>query len=224
MRKHLWVVILSVLLPVAASAQMIDDFETGVLDPNWTQANPGDPIGTNVSGIAAHDGNYGLEAGTIRTGWIYRNDAQAQLAQGDVMTLWTQLGNSTWTRNYIGFFASAAGCISMVLGDNTNTWMIQLNSGYGYSNLIEVPYTFINRYWYRAEIVTEVGGALTANLYDSDGTTLLATCSTVNNTYTSGGVALRSFDSGQAGYFDSIDKNPGTPVETASWGEIKAMF
>lgn len=224
MRKHLWVVLMACLLPVAAGAAIIDDFEDGNV-AEWLQGVGSDPIGTRVTAIAAHDGNYGLEAGTIRTGWLYRNDAQAQVAQGNTISAWTKIPNSSWTRNYFGFGATAAGCFSAVLGDNTNEFVIQLNSGYGYSTLASTPFTFINAYWYRVEVVWGAGGLITANLYDSDGTTMLATVSAVNNTYTQGGVAVRNFDSGTPSYWDTIERDPGpTPTESESWGGVKAMF
>jgi hypothetical protein len=224
MRKYLLVVLMACLLPMAAMAVVIDDFEDGNVS-EWLQGTGGDPIGTRVTAIAAHDGNYGLEAGTIRTGWLYRDDAQVHLAQGNTMAVWTKIPNSSWTRNYIGFGATAAGCYSAVLGDNTNTFVIQLNSAYSFSDLASVPYVFINSYWYLVEIVWEVGGMITANLYDSDGCTLLATVSAVNSTYTQGGIAVRNFDSGTPGYFDTFmrDQSP-SPVETSTWGGVKAMF
>ncbi len=224
MRKYLLVVVMACLLPMAATAVVIDDFEDGNVT-EWLQAQGGDPIGTRVTAIAAHDGQYGLEAGTIRTGWLYRNDAQVQLTQGNTMSVWTKIPNSTWTRNYIGFGATAAGCYSAVLGDNTNTFIIQLNSGWGYSELASTPYVFINAYWYRVEVVWGVGGLITANLYDSNGTTLLATVSAVNNQFTQGGIAVRNFDSGTPAYFDTFERDGGcSPVETASWGQVKEMF
>jgi len=224
MRKYLWVVLMACLLPMAANAVVIDDFEDGNVT-EWLQATGGDPIGTRVTAIAAHDGNYGLEAGTIRTGWLYRNDAQVHVAQGNTIGVWTKIPNSTWTRNYMGFGATAAGCYSAVLGDNTSTFVIQLNSGYGYSDLASVPFSFINAYWYYVEVVWGVGGLITANLYDSDGCTLLATVSAMNSTYTNGGIAVRNFDSGTPSYWDTWmrDSSP-SPTETESWGGVKAMF
>jgi hypothetical protein len=215
----------SFMLTGVAMAQMIDDFEDGNVN-EWTTVGSG---GTSaiVNAAAAHDGNFGLALASPRqTGWLWRGDAQAQVTQGDCFGCWTALNASSWTRNYFGFGATPNGCYSLVLGDNTNTLILQLNVGFGYATLADVPWTFINNYWYYIEVEWGVGGMMTGSLYDSDGTTLLAQVMGTDNTYTEGGIALRTFgDSQDPGYWDTIAHCGGaTPVENTTWGAIKAQF
>jgi len=227
MKRHLWVIVLGCLLPIAAGADIIDDFEDGDVS-DWYDIGSGTPMIRSATAAAAHDGNYGLETRDAGGGpmWIYRNDAGAQVAQGNTISWWTQLNNASNTRNYLGFGATPAGCYSAICAPNTTSFMIQRNDGYGYTTLAEYPYAnWIRYYWYRVEVVWGVGGLITANLYDSDGVTLLATVSAVDNTYTAGGVAFRAFDDNMPVYLDSIMRDCGpSPTAHASWGQVKNLF
>lgn len=229
MKKHLWMpaaALVSMMALVAVpQAEVIEDFEDG----NWTEYTVVGDVQAAVTAAAAHDGNYGLEfighAGG--EGWIYRDDAQVHVEQGNVVGFWSRTMEvmDNYTRNYHGFGATAAGCYSVVIAPNTGTLILQFNSGYGYSTLADVPQVWQMGHWYYLEIDWQVGGTITAYLYDSDGTTLLNTVSAVHNTFTGGGIAMRSFDNGYVAYFDTISRDGGiTPVAESTWGGIKSLY
>ncbi len=153
----------------------------------------------NVTGAAAHDGGYGLESSMA--GWIYRDDAAVQVAQGDTISYWVYL--QTNGRAYCGFGASAIGTYSIVAASNTNELLLQLNVGYDFLDIGSVYQTWTFNKWYRMEVEWGVGGNITGRLYDSDGTTLINTVTANNNTYTYGGIAFRAFD---IDCFDTVER------------------
>jgi hypothetical protein len=156
-----------------------------------------------VTAAAAHDGPFGLQLGSI-TEWMWRNDAAVAVQQGDTISAWVQAAGAPIGRLYVGFGASATGTLSMVLGGNTGTLLLQRNTNFGFADIGVVPQTWVANKWYRFEIVWGVGGNITGRLFDSDGTTLLNTVTATDNTITSGGLAFRSF--GPTHYVDTVQK------------------
>ena len=67
----------------------------------------------SLSTAAAHDGTYGL-VDSSGSDWIYRNDAAAQVKQGETISVWLNLAGSADGRAYFGFGASASGTLSLV--------------------------------------------------------------------------------------------------------------
>ncbi len=186
-----------------------------------------------VSNAAAHDGNFGLEFfgaeplvsnanahGVGGTGWLWRDDAGAFAGQGDIISWWTRSPLSG--RNYLGYGASLGGCYSVVIGVNTSSFIIQQNINYDFSDLASVPFSWQSNYWYRVELIWSVGGGMNANLYDSDGTTLLTSVATSNNLWTGGGIAFRSFSG--PGYFDTVTTQGPVSVDSESWGGVKRLY
>ncbi|HEY6401524.1 MAG TPA: PxKF domain-containing protein, partial [Blastocatellia bacterium] len=165
-------------------------------------------IGPNFASItaaAAHDGPFGLQIGSL-TEWFWRNDAAVAVKQGDTISAWVRGADiPALGRAYIGFGASAAGTLSMVLGGNTGTLILQRNTGFGFLTLAEVQQTWVANKWYRFEVVWGVGGSITGRLFDSDGTTLLNTVTATDTTITSGGLAFRAF--GPTFFVDSVQKD-----------------
>ncbi|HEX5081206.1 MAG TPA: PxKF domain-containing protein [Blastocatellia bacterium] len=158
----------------------------------------------SVTAAAAHDGPFGLQLGSV-TEWMFRNDPAVAVQQGDTISAWVQAaGAPGGGRLYVGFGASDTGTLSMVLGGNSGSLVLQRNAGYGFQTLAEVPQTWTPNKWYRFEIVWGVGGAITGKLYDSDGTTLLNTVTGNDTTITSGGLAFRGF--GPTYFVDSVQK------------------
>lgn len=209
------------LTSVLAQGEIIEDFEDG----NMVEYSIVGTVNATVNTAAAHDGNYGLDfAGHSSTeGWVYRDDAQVHLQQGDTFTLWAR-HTTAGTRTYCGFGATAGGCYSVILSENTGELVIQYNANYGYLTLAASPQSW-GVQWYFIEVMWDVGGGITANLYDSDGTSFLNTVSTVHNAITSGGIAFRSWDSGHSAYLDTVSRAGGsTAVESATWGAIKTLF
>jgi methionine-rich copper-binding protein CopC len=161
-------------------------------------------LGANNASLepeAAHDGVLGLQAADF-TDWMFRDDAAVQVHQGETFSGWIQSSGGLSGRGYMGFGASAGGTYSVVMGLNTGEFIIQLNQGYGFLNLAEDPQTWQQDHWYEFQVIWGTDGTITANLFDSDGTTLLNTLTTTDNTFTSGGLAFRSFQSTK--FFDTI--------------------
>lgn len=211
-----------VALTVAPRADMLEDFEQGHMN-SWQQAG-GSPVGGQVTAAAAHDGNYGAEVFSTRTGWWYNDEVQ--VGWGDCLSVWTKLNNSSWTRNYFGFGGSVqAGCYSVILADNTVEFLIQYNAGFGYENLAAVSQSY-HRDWYRVVMHWEDGGVITAELYDSDGVTLLNTVSAVHGAFNTGGIAMRTFgDTGDPGCWDTFTRDSGpSAAEFTTWGQVKSLF
>jgi hypothetical protein len=195
-----------------SSAVVIEDFEDGDIS-DWTIL--GAPYAAVTTG-AAHDGMYGLEMdGGAYGDFMYRNDAAVHVEQGYVISFWTKTNNGSWSRNYCGFGSTPAGTYCASLGVNTSTFIIHLIPGYNsFTTLADVPQSFMIDAWYRVEVHWDVGGLITAYLYASDGTTLLNTVSVTDNTYTSGGIAFRSF----GGTSPAAGENPDMGGPSDSWG------
>ena len=198
-------------------AGIIEDFEAG--PPGLANYTDTGSAGASITAGAAHDGNFGLNiANAGPGGWIYRTDAPVQVGQGHTLSAWAQVGPDG--RAYFGFGASANGALSVVMGSNTGTFIIQDNAGYGFSEIAAVTQSFQASHWYRIDVVWGVGGSIIANLFDSDGTTLLNTVSATDNSVTSGGIAFRGIEFGQPNNlvnFDTIcvDNCVATPEPTA---------
>jgi hypothetical protein len=151
-----------------------------------------------VTAAAAHDGFFGLDS--AGSGWIYRDDPAALVAQGETISFWVR-PISVEGRAYAGFGASAAGTYSVIAAPNTDEFLIQRNSGFGFVDIGSSPQTWLNQ-WYRIEVEWGSGGQIVARLYDSDGTTLLNEASALDNTFNAGGIAFRGFNGSK--YFDSV--------------------
>jgi hypothetical protein len=167
----------------------IEDFESGVWPHGpWVLAISGTVLGT-LSTSFAHDGLYGLSDPE----WTYRTDFQIGAA-GDVLSWWIRPSTSTGGRAYLGFAASGGGCWSAVAAPNTSQFMIQQNSGYNsYTVMAAVSQTWVASKWYKIAVQFSGTSAITADLYDSDGVTLLNTITYSGVTGLPGGVAMRSW-------------------------------
>jgi len=160
----------------------------------------------SVTAAAAHDGAYGLEDSNPGTAakWIYRDDPDVQVAQGDTISYWVKLlDDETLGRAYCGFGATAGGTYCIIAAANSNTFLIQKNVGYSYNTIGSVSQYWASNKWYRLEVEWGIGGDIVGNLYDSDGTTLLNTVTASSDTYTSGGIAFRGFEHV---YVDTVER------------------
>ncbi len=169
-----------------------------------------------LSSTAAHDGSYGL-VDTSGNDWMYRNDSAAQVKQGESISVWVQFTSTSSARAYFGFGASASGTLSIVAAPNTGQLILQSNSGYGYTNLAVANQTYTAGTWYRLQVNWGTGGAITGQLYASNGTTLLSSVTTTDNAITSGGIAFRAIGAGNA-YFDTVTESPlsGSSAKTSA--------
>src|SRR5262245_27906144 len=182
-----------------AAPVQLQNFDDGLLTGYTIRG----PNRASVTAAAAHDGPFGLQLETF-TEWMWRNDSAVAVQQGDTISAWVQAAGEPTGRVYVGFGASATGTLSMVLGGNTNTLILQRNTNFGFTDIAVVPQTWVANKWYRFEVVWGVGGGITGRLFDSDGTTLLNTVTATDTTITSGGLAFRAF--GLTHYVDSVRK------------------
>jgi hypothetical protein len=215
------------------SVTVVEDFEGNLA--NYQTALRYAPSAT-VLPIAAHDGYQGL---VKQDGyeWLIRNDAGTQVHQGDTVSVWVTLANAADGRAYLGFDAkdngtshsplTNGGMLSVVMAANTSQLLIQNNAGFNEpatsttSAVAAVSQTYQADHWYRLEATWGAGGAITANLYDSDGVSLL---NTVTGTTTApfpsgGGIAFRAF--GHDKYFDTVvvdSGSTGTAADRANAG------
>lgn len=190
---------------------LIDGFESGV----WPAA-PWVSVGGGGTALAAsaHDGSYGLQD----PGWYYRTDISIGTA-GESLSWWVRPSNATSGRSYLGFGASAAGCFSVVTEVNGNSFAIQQNTGYAFVDVANVAQTYLRGQWYKVEVKFNSTTSVTANLYDSDGTTLLNTVSYGAVTGLPGGIAVRSIVSFD---LDTIRRGSRIPVQVTP--DITANF
>ncbi len=156
----------------------------------------------SITTAAAHDDDqeppaYGLadRSNFGFGGWIYRDDAQVQVEQGDVISVWIKSEDTLTGRGYFGFGATPAGTLSVQMAPNTDELLLGFHRNYKYKTIGAVAQTWLADHWYRMEVTWDIGGDITGRLYDSDGTTLLNTVFGNNNVITSGGIAFRSFES-----------------------------
>jgi hypothetical protein len=168
--------------------RILEDFESGSLS-QYVVVGGGMPS-AQVIAAAAHDGALGLRDFTGGD-WIYRADAGAQVAQGDIISAWIRMPTAPDARAYFGFGASSTGTMSLVLAPNTGDFRLQYNPGYDFVELDFVPQTYSPNTWYRIEVDWRVGGLMIGRLFASDGTTLLNTVMSTHTAITSGGIAFR---------------------------------
>ena len=164
---------------VTTGSTVIEGFESGNL--NLYTVVDGTTPTASVSTSAAHDGTYGL-LDTNGNDWIYRDDAGAQVAAGDTLTVWVRFTGSATGRAYFGFGAGPNGTLSLVAAPNTNQLILQINAGYGYIDLADVNQTWTANQWYKLEVDWSTTGEIIGKLYASNGTTLLNTITASNTT------------------------------------------
>ena len=219
----------------APSVTVIEDFEAGNLNAYSTALRYA-PSAV-ILPIAAHDGLQGL---VKQDGyeWMIREDSGSTIHEGATVSVWTKFADAADGRAYLGFDShnsgdvysplSDGGTLAIVMAANTNELIIQNDSspafGNGvanFTNIATTSQTYQADHWYRLEATWGAGGAITGNLYDSDGTTLL---STVSGTTTApfpsgGGIGVRGF--GHDKYFDTVvvdTDSSGTLADRANAG------
>ena len=200
------------------SALELESFDDGTLT-EYVMMSPNNALLTSA---AAHDGPWGLEARNA-TEWMYRDDAEVHLEQGDVLSLWARTaGANDWSRGYFGFAATSTGCYSVVMAPNTGEFLIQRNDGYAYADIGAVAQSWTANHWYRILVDWRTDGTITAQLFDSDGTTLLNTVTAHDATRTEGGIAFRAFGSTKS--FDTIELgNAHGETSDDDWYRLSVM-
>lgn len=188
---------------------IIEDFESGNLNL-YTVVGASSPT-AKVAVPAAHDGKYGLKD-TGGNDWIYRDDAAAQVKEGDAISVWLQMNQSADGEPSFGFGASAGGTLSVMLETASRQFLIQENFGYGgvtIGTANQPAGGYQANHWYRLEVDWSTSGAITGKLFDTDGTTLLdtVTATTPSGWLTVGGIAFQNF--GHPKYWDTVTDSPG---------------
>ena len=197
MRKMLTIAAACVLSSAAAQASVVESFDTGAYGPGWAFSNG------SVTAAAAHDGGFGLNlslSGGGTNNWNY--NTLLSVSEGDVLSVWVRLHNAG--RAYFGFGADAGGTQSLVAGANTSVLLFQDNAGYSFSNIGANPLAWTLDKWYLLEVDWTAGGNAVGKVFDSDGITLLDSLSQSGLPRSSGGFALRGFNSVD---FDTITVN-----------------
>ena len=158
----------------------------------------------SVTVEAAHDGPYGLQYGGKIGNWIYRDDADVYVEQGDILSVWIRANGGYGGWGFFGFGATASGTLAMVMAPNTAELLLQVSTNrYNrFKTIGSAPQTWLTGQWYRMEVTWETSGFITGRLYDSDGATLLNTVTATNTAITSGGIGFRSFDGTKS--FDTV--------------------
>lgn len=167
----------------------------------------------NTSTVAAHDGSYGL-LNYSNADWLVRLDAAAQVQQGDSVSVWVRFTNTSGSRAYFAFGASAGGTLSLVAAPNSNQLLLQDNGGYNFTTLAAVNQKYLSNHWYRLEVDWCKGGAIVGRLYDSNGKTLLTSVGATDATITSGGFGFRAFGSNV--YWDTVTVQRGVNTFTSA--------
>ena len=93
------------------------------------------------------------------------------------------------------------------MAPNSTQFIIQDNTGYNYVDLAAQSQSYQANHWYLLKVNWGLGGAITATLLDSNGTTVLNTVSASSTAFTAGGIGFRSFEA--AMYWDTVTKNGG---------------
>jgi hypothetical protein len=184
----------------------IEDFET----PHFYHLVFG-PSTFATSTAAAHDGTYGVINHNGKD-WIYRDDAAAQVREGDTISAWVQFHGTADGRAYFAFGAnsnidgSPLATYSLVLAADTRKLYIQENF-FG-SNLNSTLGTsaqntkFQANHWYRIQVVWGTDGSILGQLFDSNGTTLLNSVSATASLFSAGGIGFHA--TGHDKYWDTV--------------------
>lgn len=200
-----------VALPALAAAQVLEDFEHGNMGL-YTITN-GTNNNMSIVPQAAHDGNLGAMytsgAGPM---WYLRSDVPT--SAGNVYYGYFKFGPSGSVgsgRIYMGVNGSMSGAISAVAASNTSQLLIQNNTGWGYTTLASVAYTFTIDKWYVLEMDWAANGDMVARLWDEAYANKLAETPVAATGQTgAGGLALRCYmaTSGATAYFDTFSRVP----------------
>jgi hypothetical protein len=169
------------------------------------------PVTFQSSSVAVHDGTFGL----INHGgsdWIYRDDAAAQVREGDTISAWVQFHGAADGQANFAFGAnsningSPLATYSLVLSADKHKLYIQenffvtpLNSTLGTS---AQNTTFRPNHWYRIQVTWGTNGSILGQLYDSDGTTLLNSVSATASLFSAGGIGFHA--TGHDKYWDTV--------------------
>jgi hypothetical protein len=193
-------------IPAPATVRNIEDFESAHL---YHVVFP--PFTFSTSTAAAHDGTYGA-VNHGGSDWIYRDDAAAQVREGDTISAWVQFHSVADGQAAFAFGAnsnvdgSPLATYSLVLSADKRKLYIQENF-FG-SQLNSTLATsaqntkFLANHWYRIQVTWGTDGSIVGKLFDSNGTTLLNSVSARASLFSSGGIGFHA--TGHDKYWDTV--------------------
>ncbi len=221
MKRFLWVWILIASFAATAEALIIEDFEDGNWSEytarNWGSTTTG-TLKAEVTSAAARHGNYGLE---LRgTKWIYRNDPQVQVCQGQTIGYWSRTAlTGTQDNITLGFGATAASCYGVGIDRPGGRFVLWNNWNYEHLLLAQTPVAWQRGHWYYVEVDWRVGGTMIATCYDGETLEQIAQVQGVHTAITSGGIAFRSpglvGGTNQEVYIDTVSRETPVPEPSA---------
>jgi hypothetical protein len=189
-----------------STANVIENFQNG-LGAYYYVGNSYPFVGTTSS--AAHPGT--ATEGLLDEGdgnWYFREDSGAVVTPGSTISAWINFSGTADGRAYFGFGTTGSGLDSVVLAPNSGQLLIQNNAGFNsYTNLAAVNQTYAANTWYLVQIQWGTSGTVTANLYASNGTTLLNSITAATGDITAGTFAFRAI--GSTKYFSTVTDTPG---------------
>lgn len=202
------------LLCSSLAAQIVEDFEHGN-ESLYLPMNPGiDSL--DVVPSAARDGSFGAQFSTSG-GPAWRGQLGLVTAPGNTYDCFVRLrGSATIGRTYVGYGASATGCISAVVAPNTNQILLLNSTNWGFVTLASAAFSFATDTWYVLRFEWATNGDATVRLLDETRTTTLASTATVATTFlTPGGIALRGFTTTTGTIFHDLDT-----IEVAAMAQV----
>jgi hypothetical protein len=183
---------------------VIENFQNGL--GNYYYMGNNYPFVTTTT-AAAHPGT--ATEGLLDEGdgnWYFREDSSAVINPGDTVSVWVNFSGTATGRAYFGFGTTEFGLDSVVLAPNTNQFIIQNNAGFeSFTNLAAATQTYSANRWYLVQVEWSTSGNVIANLYASNGTTLLNTVTAETGDTTAGTFAFRSTS---ATYFSTVTDTP----------------
>jgi hypothetical protein len=177
----------------AAHAVVIEDFETDL--SNYTNAGTGVP-NVILQASSAHNGAMGANFAVNPGGSQFYYDGGILTAAGGTYRAYVRHASGLSPgRAYLGVNAGAGGMYSAVLGDNTNSVILQNNTTFGFVNMATMSFTPLRDTWYILELDWAANGDMTASVWDEAGTSLLAATAAIATGQTgSGGLGFRGFN------------------------------
>lgn len=174
-----------------AQANVVESFSNGQLSTaGWSQG-----IGADASlylTTPAPDGSYGI---ALSEG-VWSINTSIPFLAGETLSAWINPGPSgtdNVARLYIGFDAGVNGAYSFVAASEARGSLgFQDNNAYatpGFTN--SVAQTYLDQWYLLTISLSNDGSSATANIYDTDGTSLLNTLTQTGLSATDTGIALR---------------------------------
>jgi len=192
------------LLVAPASAQLIEGFEHGN-ELLYAPINVGnDTLDFTVG--AAHDGNLGAQFNSsLNPTWRARFDLVT--SAGNTYDCFVRLrGSSTTGRSYVGYGATANGCLTAVIAPNTGQILLQSCTNWNFNSLASAPFQYSADTWYVLRLEWAANGDASVHLLDETRTTTLASTPTVATPFvSSGGIALRGSSNNAPTVFHDLD-------------------